>query len=429
MKKILKSLPIYLIPACCILFNACIDDPVNPYGNKVSATLYYNDGSKLLDRSDFYYVSPGNYPITQFGPPYLTINTFSPSYDLVINTYWQDYTVKFTGINSSSPNIIYHDPEIDNSSYTGISFFVKVPPNFDEISRFFYKLVSETISLEIEGSFQLSPGDSIGSCYIYVPYESIHSVSGDLVIFKAEQNTTGEIDFQNFGFKKIENLTPGVMISFAKEELTYDIPETIVHFQNIPPAGRGGYIKSIKLCFYPLVQSNELTIYRYFPNQGDISIPILPLDHKIKLTGSYRGGNYWEDGFVYKYLNVGENAIVTHKDPIELVDPPDLDSNINFSTVFRIYDNETGGVYMYQFIQITNHYISKKLRIFSQNKELTFEDVFCRGFEYKPNTLYYWSVIKYPEFLGIDDFTSSPYSINPKYNSVQASVSRTFYTR
>jgi len=428
MKKILKSLPIYLIPAYCILFNACIDDPVNPFGNKASATLYNNDGSILIDLSEIYLVSPGNYPITQFSPPYFRINTFSSSYDLVVNTYWNFYTVKYAGLSSNSTNIVFEDPRYENTSNHPIEYFIIVPPEQSEAGVYFYKFITDANCTSKSGSYQLNHGDSLIRCFIELPYLSREPVSGEIIIFKSKDYPSANIDFRNFGYKKIDSLNDYSIIKFTEEELTYDIPETSVHFRNITPAGRNGRISSVKLCFYPLEPKNELTLYQNVYNEGDFTIPILPMENKIKLTGSYDGGSYWNEGFAYKYVQIGENAEIVHKEPISLVDPPEGDSNINSSTVFRINDPESGGVFMYEFIKVSS-YEHAILRIFSQSKELSFNDVFCRGFEYTPNMIYRWSVIKYSEFSGIDDFVSIPFTMNPKYNSVQASQRRTFYTR
>jgi hypothetical protein len=333
------------------------------------------------------------------------------------------------GINSNTLNLVYDDPEYNNTNNYPFFFYVNVPAAEGDETVYFYKFISETNNFQGLSYFQLFQGDSIGFCRIEMPYGNIF-ISGKLIIFEAQNWFKGNnIDFKNFGYKEIDTLSYGEFITFSKEELEYDIPETITHFKNIAPNGLTGINNSINICLFPYNKQNELTLYSGIPNDAYITIPLLPLDNKIKFTGSYYCGSLWEKPFKFIYLEPGENGIITHKEPVYLIDPPDMDTNINSSTIFRINDFEQGGIYMYEFLQISNLSLSKKLRVFSKNKELTFSDVFCRGFEYKPNALYYWYVYKYPEFSGIDEFVNSPYTTNLKYNSTQASVQRRFYTR
>lgn len=430
MNKFTKSLSIYLLPVLGLIFNSCIDEPVYPDGNIIAGTLYDSDGLVLYDLSDIYYVSPGNYPISHFSPERFSINAFTSPYDLVVNTEFGDYVFKVMGLNSKSLNLVYDDPEYNNSNNFPFFFYINVPPSESDETVYFYKFISEENNVQQTGYFNLSYGDSIGFCRIELPFNQLAFTPGKLVIFEAQNWFKGDnINFKNFGYKEIDTLRESVIITFTKEELGYDIPETISHFKNIAPNGFTGGGNSIKLCFPPYYKQNELTLYNDVPDDIYITMPLLPVDYKIKFTGSYTSGGPWERPFKFIYLEPGENGMIIHKQPLYLVDPPDMDTNINSSTVFRINDLEQGGIYMYEFIQISNISLSKKLRVFTKNKELTFSDIFCRGFEYKQNALYYWYVYKYPEFSGIDEFANSPYTINIKYNSTQASTLRRFYTR
>lgn len=429
MNKFTKSLSIYLLPVLGLIFYSCIDDPVNPDGNFIEGTLYDSDGLVLFDLGDIYFVGPGNYPVSHSDPEHFSINTFSSSYDLIINTQWGNYAFKVIGTSSKSLNLVYDDPEYNNSNNFPFFFYINVPPSESDETVYFYKFISEKNNVQETGYFNLPYGDSIGFCRIELPYNQLVFTPGKLVIFEAQNWFKGDnINFKNFGYKEIDTLRDSEIITFTKEELGYDIPETISHFKNIAPNGFTGGGNSIKLCFPPYTIQNELTLYTGIHDDAYITMPLLPLDYKIKFTGTYYSG-LWENPFKSIYLEPGENGIITHSEPIHLMDPPDRDTNINSTTIFRISDNEQGGVYMYEFLQISNTSMNKKMRAFTTNRELTFSEVFCRGFEYKPNAVYYWCVYKYPEFTGMNEFVNSPYTTNIKYNSTQASVFRRFYTR
>ena len=169
-----------------------------------------------------------------------------------------------------------------------------------------------------------------------------------------------------------------------------------------------------------------MIIFDGLPDDYNIPIPLLPVNFKIKYTGTYYGGSFFEYALKYKYFNPGENGIINHSEPISLSYPADKDSIISGNTVFKITDNYTGGVYMYEFYSLHSSLDSKFFRLFTTRTEVNFSDIISRGFEFIPYSRYYWWVSKLPEFQDVNDLLNSPYVTNTKYNSTQMTERRTF---
>lgn len=432
MKLFIKSLYKYLLLLLALSLSSCIDDPVNPEGNMVSGSLYDQYGTKIKTLTDGFLISPGNQPITML--PYgsdFSINTFTSPFDIVITSFRTSIAVKYQDVEGSAIKPIFFDPtQLTLLHYESFALKIRIPEIRKNQTRFYTKLLTNKFYIPEREYHQLYEGDSILYHVIKMrESENPNIVIGSLMIF--EVDITGgpaNMNYKRFGIKAEDTINDNRTIVFTEEELLYDIQETQVTYRNTPPAGRNSGGNKIAITFPGYEKNNDIEMYNSLPDEHTMNIPLLPIEHKMKYTGQYNGGMFYEKAFKTKIFEPGESGEIIHNEPITLVTPADGDSLLYGSSEFKINDNEPGGIYLYEFMQIINFYEYKILRFFTGRKELDLSEITCRGFERQPNTRYYWTVCKYPEYQNTGEFLSTIYFYDTRYNSTQMTERRTFYT-
>ena len=261
MKKILKSLPIYLLPLIGIIFYSCIDDPVNPDGNMINGTIYDKFGFKKMIFQDAYFISPGDQPVSIFpSGPNFSIYSFTSPYDLVITTNQYKITLKFQDVNLKNINPVFYYPE-DNGYTNYVSFVIqlRIPPARKQNEVYFVKLISNAQYVQERCIYYLNKGDSILQFNVNLPYTNlIEKLSGQVMIFKAENWTSlGNIDFTHFGIKESDTIREYSTIVFEESDLLYNPPEIINNFKNIPPLNRSGS-RNRSLCLFQVIINRQI---------------------------------------------------------------------------------------------------------------------------------------------------------------------------
>lgn len=432
MKIFLKSLSIYLLPLMAALFYSCIDDPVYPNGNMISGALHDELGTKILTLSDIYYISPGNLPISII--PYssvFSLDTYKSPYDIVITSYLTNMSIKYHNISSNNIKPVFFDPQRTGySSYRSIVAKIVIPGIRSE-TILFVKFISNESYAQHKYIYSVHEGDSVLFLELAIPRTNgNYIINGHIMIIEAENwPYNNQINFRRFGFKAADSIYDYSTVKFSEAELDNDPQEIFTNFKNIVPQGYYISRNKVAISFTGYNGSNDLTLYNQIYDDENLPIPILPINYQIKYTGKYRAGGiyYTQDAFRYILLKPGESGTVIHKEPISLLYPEDGDSNVSGSSEFRIIDNEPGGIYMYDFVFYTQH-ANRRFRLFSASKQLKFSDITARGFESIPNSRYLWWVSKLPEFEDVNDLLKTPYVTDPKFNSVQMSQNRTFFT-
>ncbi len=433
MKLFIKSLYKYLLLLLALCFTSCIDDPVNPEGNMVSGSLYDQYGTKIKTLTDAFLISPGNQPITML--PYgsdFSINTFTSPFDIVITSFRTSVAVKYQDVEGSEIKPIFFDPtQLALLHYETFALRIRIPEVRKNQTKLYTKLLTNKFYIPEWEYHQLQEGDSI-LYHVFKLRESEYTnkVFGSLMIFEVEnREDPANTNYKRFGIKAKDTINRyNNTIVFTEEELQYDIPETQVTFKNTPPAGRSSGGNKIAITFPGYEKHNDLELYNSMPDEHTLNIPLLPIENKIRYTGLYNGGMFYEEAFKTKIFEAGESGEIVHKEPITLVAPADGDSLLYGTSEFRINDNEPGGIYLYEFMQIISFYEYRILRFFTGRKELHLSDITCRGFERQPNTRYYWTVSKFPEYQNTGEFLSSIYFYDTRYNSTQMTERRMFFT-
>ena len=428
MNKFTKSLSIYLLPVLGLIFYFCIDDPVNPDVNLVNISIHDEYGeqySQLYD--DRFFISPGDAPITIFMQSEIFLNTFNSPHDLVITSFSDESIYKYMGITSKDIKPLYYEYYSNSNNFRSFSIRINIPEIKVERTEYFVKYISDLNYVQEMNQHTMRFGDSIMYCHLKIP-ENMYSyfLSGKIIIFEASNWGHGnKIDYRKFGYKESDFFSENQTIVFTESDLEYDLPDILTNFKNIPPTGRSGSGNDVSISFPGYSKSADLLLIKYGPNNFMFDIPALPFENRIKFTGRYSGGNSPEKAFKYELFDIGENCIITHKEPVSIVSPAYGDSNITGSTIFKINDEQPGGVYVYEF----NIYAPYgPLRIYTAKKELKFSEIISRGFEWRPNREYIWFVSKFPGFTDVDDLLSSPYTTSAKYNATQSTEPRYFYT-
>lgn len=426
MNKFTKFLSIYLLPVLGLIFYSCIDDPVYPDGNIVNVSLhdFYGEKHRFNINLERYFVSPGDAPITILTQSEFIFNTYQSPYDMVITSDNTPYIFKYTGITSKNIKPLYYDYE--SAHFTRLDIRIRIPEIKVESTVYFVNFISDFNYLQEANRFTMRTGDSIMYCYLQVP-EHIHStyISGKIIIFEAENWGNKEnINYKRFGYKESDSLNGASTIVFTESDLEYDLPDILTSFSNTPPAGRNGN-SLVSISFPGYSKSADLVLIGGTTGNFDFIIPALPLDNNVRFTGTYDGGNYLDKAFKSELFELGDNCVITHKEPISLVSPAYGDSNVTGSTIFKIYDDQPGGVYLYEFNISGAH---RPLRIYTERKELKFSEILTREFEWRPNSQYIWFARKFPGFANVDELLSTPYTLSSKYNATQSTEPRYFYT-
>lgn len=428
MKLFMKSLPIYLLPLIGLLFYSCIDAPVAPNGNMISGTVYDKYGKYEIERFNPLMVSPGNAPITELGnTPEFSINSLNKPYDLVINEYFSSLIVKFEGINTNTLNPVFYHPIYSTFTNWGRNryIFVEFPP-VSSSKKIFIKLISDDNFIQYNNVFYIDEGTSFQEISIVMP-DDYYYPSGDIILLEADEDINGNLNFEKFGIKHINGYQ---YCTFNDSDLAYDPPETLSHFTNVRPHNTNIADNRVLISFPGKFISSDLVLYNSLDDVSDITIPQLPFNnYKIKFTGTYKTNYPYDIAFKNVLLDPGNDCEIIHKEPVQLSEPPDEEINVNGLTEFKISDDNTTGIFIIDLILFyENNYENKILRYFTTKKSFKFSDLTVRGFEFSPNSKYKWCAYKLPEYQNIDELLSTPYFTDNRYNSIQISGMRTFYT-
>jgi len=158
-------------------------------------------------------------------------------------------------------------------------------------------------------------------------------------------------------------------------------------------------------------------------------LPMLPYNIKVENTAGIWNGIFnqifskvWEYGKPGEYINLNQVK------SLYLNLPEDGEKNINDNTKFVFNDIDPGGIYIYK---ISNEITldSRTVNIITDKYPLTFKDFKTWGYQFTPNTKYYWGVVKYPGYRNIDEFVSSKLKEDTVYKKIPASEWFSFTTQ
>lgn len=429
MNKFTKSLSIYLLPVLGLIFYSCIDDPVSPDGNIVTCTLYDKYDKRYASRFDEFFISFGNAPLYYIaGTPEFTLNSFSTPYDFVINEFFGNKIFKYEGISINNIKPVFISP-YDNErpewpQYK--DFIVRLP--FSEYTRSFYlKVISEDRFYQERYKYYLGPGDTIVALWFEYP-AGIEKFSGKIMYLQEEITGNYQLEFTGYGIKSLEEAVND-RIEFTEDDISYDPPEVTKTFRNTVPGESFEYRSKASLNFAGCDNGSDLVLYEGLRDGDQFTMPLLPLSNlNYKYVGGYQTGAYFGFAFKEVILNPADEMNIIHKTPLSIISPEANAVNITGNSVFKITDDNSPGVYMYEFVVMREGALYRYLRYYTAKKELKFSDITCRGFEMQPNSEYKWWVYKLPGFTNIDELLAVHYLRDSRYNDLELSENRTFNT-
>ncbi len=295
------------------------------------------------------------------------------------------------------------------------------------VKKIFIKYISDEPFADYYNKFVVEEGEYFVYTFINIPNISSFP-KGDILYLETDEDKSGNLIFEKFGLKHYE--PDKGYIAFDDSDLTFNPGEINSQFTNIRPLNSQFISNQVSLTFPGKYWTSDLVIYNDLSDNSTITVPDLPLvNYKIKYTGRYQTNYQYDYAFKDVLLEPGNDCEIIHKEPVKLISPIENAVNINNSTDFIISDDNTPGIFIIDVIMYyENGYEDLILRFFTSRRTFKFSDLTVRGFEFSPNRKYKWCAFKLPEYQSIDELVSSHYITDERYNSLQLSEMRTFFT-
>lgn len=415
--KLARLYQFLLIITLFSAFSGCIDAPVY--------NASYVEGN-IMDEygmpNPYVLVSVGDYPIVApDASGKFTMENSSTPYDIVF-TRGSYGVFKYKGLTRSNLNFCtFDDAGYSTNTYVNVAY-----PRSSELSRLYIKFISKESFIQYE--------------YEFLSFDSI--VRLPLAITNGRTQIEGQIFFleysdylgySRFGIKNVVlnmgyNNQP---VIFSNSDVSFDPPE-FFNYCNVQTAGNYYDEYSRVSLTFPGMNKNSTIdfsgyFYRYF------YVPDIPLlDYKVKITNFLLPSriNYRDYSLSRKwvYAEPGENIELTHERTLFLQTPHDGETNITPSSVFSFEDTEPHGIYVFSIIYRSQSNYSL-IHLAADKNSLTLADFKTRGYQFTPNTTYYWSVRKYPGYGSIDEFASGKFMNDTTYSKIPASETFMFVTQ
>ncbi len=415
--KLARFYQFLLITTFFCTFYGCIDAPV--YNNS------YVEGN-IIDEygmpNPYVLVSVGDYPIVapDATGKFRLENSANP-YDVVFTR--SSYTVfKYSGLTRSNLNFCtFDDPGYNTNTYVNVVY-----PRSSELSWLYIKFISK------ESFFQYE--------YEFLSFDSI--VRLPLALANGRSQIEGQILFLELDDYLYEYTRCGIKnvvlntgynnqpVIFNDSDVSFNPPE-FFNYCNVQVVGNYyGEYSRVSLSFPGMNKNSTIDFHDSF--QRYFYVPDIPsLDYKVKITNFLQPSiiNYRDHSLSSKWVftEPGENIELTHERTLFLQTPYDGETNITPSSVFSFEDTEPHGIYVFSIIyrSQSNYFL---IHLAADKNSLTLSDFKTRGYQFTPNTTYYWSVRKYPGYGSIDEFASGKFMNDTTYSKIPASETFMFVT-
>ncbi|MEO8512034.1 MAG: hypothetical protein ABI543_00610 [Ignavibacteria bacterium] len=419
-----KSYKILILLLLTAIFHGCIDDPVKYNGSMIDGAVYDQFGMNYANMK----VSVGDYPIVAtdvYGKFSLENNQFP--YNITVSDIYSS-TNKYIGL--TIPN-----PVLTTLEDHGNSNFCYVKVIFPEITSEYDEAVIKFISIDKNTQFddKASYMDPYFGMWVNIPYDK-SSISGKLIFLQYKMYSDHTVhSFKKFGIKDItlNNGYSNQEITFTENDVSYNPPELLSEF-NIQLSPEFNEMNSSVSLIFPGMDNNsaiELPSSYFGELYGYVITPELPnVNYIVKFTNYASVDNYQLFSVIWDYINPGENVALNHNKSLTLLQPINEVSNVNDNTKFIFSDTEPGGIYVYK-ITPDLHFDYHHTNIITDKYPLTLKDFKTWGYQFIPNTKYYWGVVKYPGYKNIDEFVSSQLKEDTVYKKIPASEWYSFTIR
>ncbi len=415
----------YIIPVFILfsaLLNGCIDDPVNYTGSMVNGSVYDKYGMN----NPYIKVSVGDYPIVAtdvYGQFSLENNQYP--YNITVSNLSYS-TNKYMGMTILNPQLLsYDDYGYSNPCYIVVHF-----PELETLDdEAFVKFVS--IDNNTQSDDLAFYGDKLG--FRVGMINDKNTIEGKLIFLQFKRSDI-IYSYEKFGMMDVVLHSGSQEFFFDTAQINYN-PDEIYSYFHVNLSNEFTSCNTrIDLTFPGMCENSNISYLEDFSNMpsGYIvlpDLPMLPYNIKVENTAGIWNGIFnqifskvWEYGKPGEYINLNQVK------SLYLNLPEDGEKNINDNTKFVFNDIDPGGIYIYK---ISNEITldSRTVNIITDKYPLTFKDFKTWGYQFTPNTKYYWGVVKYPGYRNIDEFVSSKLKEDTVYKKIPASEWFSFTTQ
>jgi len=399
------------------LLEGCLEAPVEPKGGING--IVYNSSSGLPIIGVFVRTS-SYYPIVE---TYMNGNFAFPQqstpYDLYVgrDPFYADF--KFLGLKSSSTIICvpeFTDPNIRNLIDVRIYF-----PPLKSRREVYLKFMGNSTFSQDNYNHVLDTGINSYGTYLIAP-QGVGSISGKLVYLES-MGPQNPMEFKRFGMKDVVLNIGENYVTFDSSNITNINSAVLTCFNVIPPAHSGNVSTSVSLCIPGMNRGSELELDDYFYTSGCIYLPIFNgANYQARIYCQYFDESDTigiNAGEIWSYISPGGNVTITADDPPQILSPVYWQSNVTDTTTFAISDNGERGVYQFTLRNWWGGYDVPSL--ITDKKTVKFIDFRRVGQPFPANGLYFFQIMKFPNYNSIDDFVSVKYTEDNRYNSIPIS--------
>lgn len=412
------------------LLEGCLDVPVEPKGN-VTGAVYELNGLPLPRT----YVSVGDFPIAEAdNNGNFAFDNISLPFSLVVN--FSSENSKY--LNLSSTNCLLNI--CDSGAFSSQTFvFATFPPHEKDRKVFIKFISSDEFHQYIPqifpfGNFANNP-DTVLDINIEMSANK-NSIAGKFLYLEATVDISGEhiLSYNKFGVKDF-TLYPQELVElhFSPEDINNIPGQSALNFTDVLPGSLQNYLTRCYLIFNGMSHGSDVALDEYFfAKSGTFEVPLLSgMDINFKVINYYSNPPFAigsKNGSKWMSVNGNGNVTIFQDDPIILAQPANMHTKISDTSTFQISDPGEKGIYFYTFFKDYNVFSQNIITIITDQSSIKFSEVKSRFVNFTPNTVYYWCVVKYPNYASINDFASVNFIEDNRYNSIPCSQTFTFTT-
>jgi len=387
----------------------CLEAPVEPNAVIKGTVLFYNWPD---EPTQWTFVSMKDLPIceTTYKGTF-QFSYVSTPYNLIVSDGDNQPSTKYLGLTNLHPFVYSLDyTRGGQEEYIVAVNFPPVPPN-----RIVYLQCLSNSSF-FQTNYFLITDHTIDSMIIHLnPPPHTEVLWGKLLYLQAEidPNTGQTITYEKVGLTNLE--TSGFnVITFYSNDILPVTGTTRTGFSITGNQNNSANTNAF-LTFPNMSKDSEMDLANASSDSHIRSVltPMLNgINYQIKIVSGYSSNDYSQSNWAY--VSSGGNAQISFDQPFSLILPANNQTNVTDTTTFEISDQGKPGVYFYWI----NSFLGIMNNVFVTDKKIVkFADFEGKGIHYYPNTRYYGYVSKYSEYRSIDDFVSTNYIYDPRYNS------------
>ncbi len=274
-----------------------------------------------------------------------------------------------------------------------------------------------------QGDTTSTNGGNIG---FNVGWEGVNVIVGRVMVMVYTLNNDVPVRYDNYGEKPAALVNQGICtITFSPDDISTDPIDTALSCVINMPAGASTILNQMYISTKPYYNYTFKGFYLYGSDGAsqnyNIIVPYLENKFYYNLQTNTTGDNNFSNKV--SQIQPGTNSI-TLNNPTVLINPPNGANNINYTTEFSFFSDNSDGLYRTIFKSDSSS--GYFLNVISKVQNTNIPDLTFLGYDPDLQKTYTWQVVKYSNLNNIDDFVLSSFKYSPLIKSVSASETRTF---